>query len=316
MKKIILFISLYCIANVSVAQNGNKEVFDHIPILHGDSIIFPITLTNAFPLISGEVNGIKGKFMFDTGSPTTISINDNFLSLPGKKEVGKGVVGSGQSYMKNTNDTIYSIKLPSGLEYNDLLNIESGNYNWLQEKITPDFIGYIGYAFFKGYIFKLDYLKRKITFYKNTESRKLSKDFLKGEKILATIYFETRNLPNHPFVKLKIGDVNVIASFDTGQYGLLCLGDEAKEILEKKSLVQSIGTDAYDDSLININEIEIQGMKISVKGIYPITFEQTLPFRKAIGITESNYMSIGYRFFDQYKTVWDYEGKKIYILEK
>lgn len=57
MKNLILFISLYCIANVSVAQNGNKEIFDHIPILHGDSIVFPITFINAFPLISGEVNG-------------------------------------------------------------------------------------------------------------------------------------------------------------------------------------------------------------------------------------------------------------------
>ena len=159
MKKLILFISIFCAINLSMAQDGDKEVFEHIPVLHGDSIVFPITLINAYPLISGEVNGIKGKFMFDTGSPTTISINDNFLNLSGKKEVRKGVVGSGQTYTMSTNDRISSIKLPDGQEYNDLPNIESGNYNWLQEKITPDFIGYIGYAFFKGYIFKLDYLK-------------------------------------------------------------------------------------------------------------------------------------------------------------
>jgi hypothetical protein len=317
MKKLILFISLYCIANVSVAQNGNKEVFDHIPILHGDSIVFPITLINAFPLISGEVNGIKGKFMFDTGSPTTISINDNFLSLPGKKEVHKGIVGSGQTYMINTNDTIYSIKLPSGLEYNDLLNIESGNYNWLQEKITPDFIGYIGYAFFKGYSFKLDYLKRKITFYKNTEQRKSSKDFLKGEKLLGIINFETRRLPNHPLVKVKIGNIELLGSFDTGQYGLIQLEDKAKKILTAKSLVRYTGLDGHGDEQVNVNDVKIDGtFKTTIKGIYPFTMEQTTPFRKGIQITESSYICFGYRFFEQYKTVWDYEQKKIYILEK
>ena len=316
MKKLILFISLYCIANLSIAQDGSKEVFDHIPILHGDTIVFPITLINAYPLISAEVNGIKGKFMFDTGSRPAISINHNLVNLPNRKEKRKGVAGSGQSYMINLNDTLSSLKFYNGLSYQNLLDIESTDNGWLENKITPDFIGFIGYNFFEGYIFKLDYLKKKITFYKNHESRKLSKDFLIGEKLLATINFEIRSLPNHPLVKIKVGSVDLLASFDTGQYGLLQLEDKAKKILIEKSLLKSIGVDAHDDELININDIEIGGFKTSLKGIYPFTYEQTLAFRKAIQITEPNYMSIGYRFLDQYKTVWDYEGKKIYILEK
>jgi len=316
MKKLISFISVFCAINISMAQDRNKELLEHIPVLHGDSIVFPIILINAYPLISAEVNGIKGKLMFDTGSRPAITINHNLVNLPNRKEKRKGVAGSGQSYIIHLNDTISSLKFYNGLNYQNLLNIESTDSGWLQDKITPDFLGFIGYDFFAGYIVKLDYLKKKITFYKNTESRKLSKDFLKGEKLLATINFETRSLPNHPLVKAKAGGIEFVASFDTGQYGLLQLEDKAKKKLTEKSVLKSVGVDAYDDELININDIEIEGFKTSLKGIYPFTFEQTLPFRKAIQITEPNYMSIGYRFFDQYKTVWDYDAKKIFILEK
>lgn len=51
-----------------------------------DIVVFPITLINAFPFISGEVNGIKGKFMFDTGNQNALDINDNMVELPGKKQ--------------------------------------------------------------------------------------------------------------------------------------------------------------------------------------------------------------------------------------
>jgi hypothetical protein len=58
------------------------------------------------------------------------------------------------------------------------------------------------------------------------------------------------------------------------------------------------------------------GFNTTLKGVYPYTMEQTAPFRKAIQITESNCICFGFRFLDQFKTVWDYDEKKIYILEK
>src|SRR5476651_974455 len=197
MKKInlltLLCVSFYC----AMAQKPADLVFEHDPVLHGDSIVFSITLVNAFPFISGEVNGIKGKFMFDTGNGSAIEINDNMVVLPKKKKSGSGIVGSGQSFSVNINDTVAEVKFANGYTYRDLLHIKSANYDFLQG-ITPDCIGYIGYNFFKGYLFKLDYLRRRITFYKNTEQRKSSKDFLAGEKVLAIINFKTRRLPNHP----------------------------------------------------------------------------------------------------------------------
>lgn len=317
MKKPILLLLLSIAILHAVAQRPAEQIFQHTAQLHGDSIVFPLTLVNAYPFVSVEVNGVKGKFMFDTGLNSGIDINDNAINLPGKKALNKQQVGSGQSFIKNINDTIAEVKFKNGLTYRNLLNINSANFDFLQNNITPDCIGYIGHKFFEGYLFKLDYLKRKLTFYKNTEERKSSKDFLKGEKVLAILNFETRRLPNHPMVRVRIGKVDLLGSFDTGQYGLLQLDDQAAKVLKKSSLVVAAGNDAYDDPIVNVNDLVLDGkFKVSVKGISPFSFEQTAPFRKGMQINEASYICFGYRFLDQYKTVWDYAEKKIYILEK
>lgn len=316
MKNTLLLLGL-SIVMAPVAAQQAAQVFEHTAVLHGDSVVFPLTLVNAYPFVSVEVNGIKGKFMFDTGLKGDIEINDNAVNLPLKKAVQKGQVGSGQSFLVNVNDSIAEVKFKNGLTYRNLLNVKSANFDFLQNNITPDCIGYIGHDFFNGYLFKLDYLKRKLTFYKITEERKLARDFLNGEKVLAVLHFETRRLPNHPMVRVKIGNVDLIGSFDTGQYGLLQLDDEAAKTLKAQGLVVPAGNDAYDDPLVNVNEMVLDSsFKAGVKGVYPWSLEQTAPFRKGMQINEASYICFGYRFFEQYKTVWDYAEKKMYVLEK
>ena len=39
------------------------------------------------------------------------------------------------------------------------------------------------------------------------------------------------------------------------------------------------------------------------------------PVRKAIGLTEDNFLLIAHRFFEKFKTVWDYKHKMIYVLK-
>ncbi|WP_264538147.1 retroviral-like aspartic protease family protein [Flavobacterium sp. N1736] len=308
---LLISIVLCCSVNQVKAQ-----VFEKTPELHGDIVVFPITLVNAFPFISGTVNGVEGKFMFDTGSAATIALNDNFIKLPNKKIKGNGVVASGQTFNTSINDTIREIKFTNGITYQNLENITSANYDFLQKYITPDCSGYIGHNFFNGYLFKLDYLSRKITFYKNSAERSNSKDFLANEKVLAVIDFEIRKLPNHPIIKVKIDGVSVLGAFDTGQYGLLQLDSASDKLLKSKGSVINLGTDGSGDTLLNVKNIVLDGkFKCVLKGLELSDLEGTQITRKALGITEPNLLDIGYRFFSQYKTVWDYTNKKIYILE-
>ena len=316
MSRLRKFFSLITLLLCYFAVHVKAQVFEKIPELHGDSVVFPITLINAFPFISATVNGIEGKFMFDTGNHAAIDLNDNLVNLIHKKAKGTGVVGSGQSFTKNLNDTIREIKFSNGITYRNLEKIPSGNYDFLQQRITQDCIGYIGHNFFKGYSFKLDYIHRKITFYKNTIERNISMDFLANEKVLTVMDFETRKLPNIPFVNLKIGKIKVPGAFDTGQYGILQLEVSSNSLLKNKRLVLPSGPDKDGDTLLTVKNIVFPGkLKTTLKGVEISNLENSQIIRNALGITEPNLMTIGYRFFSQYKTVWDYDKKKIYILE-
>ncbi|OOQ58409.1 hypothetical protein [Mucilaginibacter pedocola] len=292
------------------------QVIEKVPELHGEVVTFPLIMIDVYPFISATVDGVEGKLMFDTGYGTSISLNDNFITLPHKKPKSVGVAGSGQSFNTNVNDTIGEVKFRNGLIYRNLLAISSANYEFLQKNITPDFLGFIGHDLFKGYLFKLDYLHRKATFYKATAERNTSMDFLIGEKVLAVVDFEIRKLVNHPLVKMKIDGVDVVGAFDTGQNGLLQLDPLSEKRLKSKGSVMISDTDSYGDTLLNVKNIVMGGkLTTSLKGLVSTDLKSTQIQREKSGIIEPNLMNIGYRFLAQYKTVWDYANKKIYILE-
>ena len=298
------------------AINGRSQVIEKVVELRSDTIVFPITLISVYPFISGTVNGVTGKFMFDTGYETSIALNDNYLDLPNKKVKGSSVTGSGQSFKTHINDNVGEIKFPNGLVYRNLDNITSGNYDFLQKYITPDCIGYIGHDFFRGYLFKLDYLHSKVTFYRSTPERRKSKDFLKNEKVVAILNFEIRKLVNHPLVKLTIDGINVIGAFDTGQNGTLQLDTPAAKRLKSHKTVLVSGVNGNGDTLHMVKKILIDGnFATSLKGLELADQKALGTLKKKNGITESNLMTIGYRFLSQFKTVWDYTERKIYILE-
>ncbi|CAN1573003.1 hypothetical protein MCETHM1_03399 [Flavobacteriaceae bacterium] len=305
------------VSNISLAQNIEKSIVSNQFQLAGDSITFPLTIVNAFPFISGEINGVKGKFLFDTGHQGALDVNNNVVPLLSQKEKGNGFVASGQKFKNYTNESIEEVRLANGLHFQNLKQIPSANYDFLQNNITPDCIGYIGYNFFKGYIFKLDYTKRKLSFYKSTPERESSKDFLKNEKIVAIIDFETRNRPNIPMIKAKVDDVEILGLFDTGgSYGLLDFSDKEAEKLLKKKYLKDYGKDGYDEDLFVLNNVAVNNqLTTDFTGIHTIDKSKSIQFKKATGVIEDNILILAYRFLAKYKTVWDYEHKKIYVLE-
>jgi hypothetical protein len=291
-------------------------VYEHEAVLQGDVQAFRLYLVNAFPFIPVTVNGTKGKFMFDTGSGGGIELNSNLIKLKPGKPLGKGNVASGAKFEISVQDTVAEVKFDNGLVYHNLLQIKSENLDFLQNRITPDCAGYMGYAFVKGYLFKLDYLRNQVTFYKNTAERQANKDFLKGEKILAVLPFEIRRAPNDPIVKLKVGDVDIIGVFDTGQYGMVQLNPaEEKKLLQSK-LLTAAGTDGAGDTIATLLQVSTaEHFKFDLPALNYYPHSQPMPFKKSLLITEDNMITLGYRFLSQYKTVWDYENKQIYILQ-
>src|SRR5690606_15542617 len=88
--KTIYTLAFLIISTSVYAQNLEVTTIRDEFQLTGDSISFPLTIVDYYPFISGEVNGVKGKFMFDTGHQGALSINSTIFSLNSQKEVGEG----------------------------------------------------------------------------------------------------------------------------------------------------------------------------------------------------------------------------------
>lgn len=274
--------------------------------LQGDTCSLHFTVFQYFPMIDATVNGIKGKMMFDTGNENALSLNDHLVKQTGGKKVGRGFTGSGQSFDVNMYDTIQEVKIGDRLKYSNSGPVIGNNMDFL-EAVTPDYLGFVGHYFFDGYLFKLDYKKGLISFYKFG-----NKDFLKGEKVIAVLDFETGKLPNHPMIHIKVGGVDMLGLFDTGQLGDICLSDSVKKVLtENKTLILS-----DKPPLASLIDIELApGVTASIPQLHSFPAAKASGVKNALGISAENILDIGYGFLAQYKTVWDYKEHKLYLLE-
>ena len=283
-------------------------------ILTGDKITLPITIIDAYPMIAGEVNGVKGKFFFDTGLKDAIQINENVAPLDKDKMklYRESITGSRQVFKMFMNESIKEVKLINGTTFENLKNIESANFQHIQNITSVDCLGYIGYDFFDGYIVKMDYLKRRLTFYKNGSERNISKDFLEDEIVIAVLNFDVSNSKNHPVINAKIGDLELQVALDTGQFGALQVTPEGREQLESQNSLRQLNT-----SLVNIKDVTLDNkFKIDLKGMYLITDDLFSHVKEHMKIKTENFMTIGHRLLDEYNTIWDFENGKLYLLER
>jgi len=271
--------------------------------LHGDRISLPITMVDEYPFIEGEVAGVKGKFMLDTASEPALSINDHRVPLSGGTTLGQGFYGSGQTFEVHLRSIVKNIRIGS-LRYGESTQVDSHDATQL-EAITPDFLGWIGYWFWDGYTLKLDYQRLRAMFYKSGPA-----DYLRGEQVVAELPFELRKLPNHPIMHVKVGAVDFVAAFDTGQYGAIYTNAATWHRLTAEGHLKP--------SLHDKDEFDLSGLRFrggimaSIDGMGVTTSH--FPAAKPIGLAEQNIITLGYGFLKQYKTVWDFKRKRIYLL--
>jgi|GEM_PF-564178 len=291
----------------------------------GDVRRLAFMMVHDFPFVSAEVNGTKGKMMFDTGAQQALNLNDHLLTNLGPgRAAGSGFVGSGQSYTVTLRSRVDQVTIGSredALSFAGVSDVPSQDLSFL-EPLTPDCLGLVGYDSFDGYLMKLDYAKGVLTFYKATDKRRVSRDFLKGETVLAVLPFETRKLPNHPLIHLKVGDEEFLGAFDTGQIGMVQMSKETQQALADQKLLTPLpqsqisnGSQEHGATMYTIKGLHLSAaLTASISGV-PVS-NQPGPAAGPMGTPETNIISLGYSFLSQYKTVWDYPDKKIYLLRK
>ncbi len=296
--------------------------------VRGDIQTLPFLMVHEFPFVPAEVDGTPGKLMFDTGTREALSLNDHLLTGLGPgRVIGRGFVGSGESFAVTLHPAIDRVSLAppgSGLRFAGVPGVQSQNMDFLESFTTLDCLGLIGWSFFEGYLMKLDYGRGLLTFYRATAARRAARDFLKGETVLAVLTFETRRLPNHPLIHLKIGTHDFLGAFDTGQIGQVQMSAQTQRALAEERLLTPLspertasGPTGRRVTVCRIEGLHLsgsEGITASVSGV-PV-FNQPGPAAAPMGTPESDIISLGQAFLSQYKTVWDYPDKKIYLLKK
>jgi hypothetical protein len=286
--------------------------------LTGNEVTVLLVLVDGYPFIKGEVNGVKGKFMFDTGADAALSLNDYYIPLKGGTNIGGNKVASGQTFPSQLNKTIASVKFAQ-FSYIDVHNVESSDAAQIQRDITPDFLGWIGFEFFRGYAIKIDYQKKQVTFYKDGPAA--ATRFMHGETVVAVIPFQQHKLARIPIVEVTLGktgfdsnfDTVFDGNFDTGSQGSL-LTDKAtrKKLAAEGVLAKAKGKDGVD-------QVDLTGIDVGYGAAHlDLRFAVSsgpFPPAEAIGVHPNNDITFGYNLLSKYKTVWDYANHKIYLLK-
>ena len=271
--------------------------------LSGDTVTLPIVMVQEFPFVEGAVAGVKGKFMLDTGTEQALVLNDHRVPVTNVRTIGTGKFGSGQVFAARLVPEVADLQIgPLHFPRATLIQTQDAS---LLESITPDFLGFFGYYAWADYALKLDYKKSRAIFYKGGPEH-----YLKGETVIAELPFETRRIPNSPVMHGRIGEMAVIVTWDTGQYGSLNTNAAGKaELLRTKHLL-ALGEKAEN---LDLTGLEVAGYAMpDISGLEVET--EPSPAAVPIGISEPHMLTIGYGLLRQYKTVWDYRRKRIFLL--
>jgi hypothetical protein len=273
--------------------------------LTGETVTLPIVMVREFPFIEARIAGVSGKLMLDTGIEGALTVNDHRVPVKDARTIGTGFFGSGQTFAIRLAHELRDIRI-GGLRYPRATQVDVQDARML-EGITPDFIGWFGYNAFAGHAMKLDYRALRATFYRHGGA-----DYLKGERVIAQLPFETRKLPNHPILPGRIGTMPVVTTWDTGQNGTLYTSEAGKaRLLKEGRLVPH----ADDPDLFDLHGLELDGHAMPVVRGIDIEMAPS-PAAKPTGITEPDELTIGYALLHQFKTVWDYDRKRIYLLAR
>jgi len=306
MKLLKFLFFIFISTSFNIYSQENKRIY-----LEGDVVKIPVDLINDWPFINGEINGVKGRWMFDTGNSKAFSIHSKKVVGVESKVVGSGFVPSGQKYEVLEYPLIDQVKVGTN-EHKALKNIKGNNFDFL-EQISPSVIGQIGFDYFRGYDMKIDYLRNELTFYKQKENFENWKDIKNHKNYITSLPYFTRKLDNHPMIKIKHKGIDLLITFDTaGGKGSFTLEDSYFEKLKKEGDIENF----YDEqgSMYNWSNIKIDE-RLTVN-LYGMEKEDFSPAHKPLEITEKNTFTLDHSFLSEYITIWDTKNKVIHVLEK
>lgn len=270
--------------------------------LQDERVTLPFVMVREYPFVEGSVEGVRGKWMLDTGLELALAINDHRVPLD-SAVTGDGQFGSGEKFAVRRAPVVREVHV-AGLAFPQVTTVQTQDATQL-ERITPDFLGWIGFNLWNSYALKMDYRQQTATFYRGPAAAAA----LAGEELVAALPFGLRKLPHIPVMAASVGDLRVAAAFDTGAYGMLCIDQQGMQRLLASGVLKPSGQDGrYDLSGLAIGATALPDLK----DIYVLT--SGFPAAGPTGLDDPAVLVLGYAFLRNYKTVWDYREQKLYLL--
>ena len=274
-------------------KSGSVEQKDYVTTI-------PFIFRAGLPIIKVTVNGHEGWFLFDTGAPNVLSkafaekLNLSSLATGSVNDSGGNTVDN-QAYVLVSEINIGGINFKNtGAIIQDLS--ASAIFECL------DFDGIIGANLMRTAHWKIDYLKKEISF-----SDALSK--LKTKETYKTVLFKAK-ISGTPVVDIKLNDVTVKnLTFDTGSNGEISISRTALETLMKQETLKktySVGPQSYGVSGISKTDTIIYSTIARIKlGEVPLN-------NKVIEFSTDGHI-IGTRFLKNYEIIMDWKSNQIYM---
>jgi len=253
-------------------------------------------VTDGYVFLDGRVGDRAGAFMFDTGSPFSFFLNNNYLDLELTNRVGSGAAGSGQQLILYQHDSVGPITV-GGVAFHNVEGARSANFGFIERGIRPDFLGFAGFELIRDYEFVIDYERQAIDLYRTDENGDPVVRHVDPDEVVATLTFRTERDHQVPLVTFAVEGVQIEASFDCGSPGDLSLMTETRRALEASGRLQST------EGAHTLSGLTYEGISLSV-GFARVTEGTT------------NTMSLGYSFLREYRSVWNYRNRTLTLLRR
>jgi len=176
----------------------------------------------------------------------------------------------------------------------------------LEQHITPDFIGWIGVKLWEGFVFKLDYTKPNVTFYRDGEGLAGLHKAEEGEKVSQTITL-TRANNGLLYFPVQIGKTCVTGVLDTGAHDSAWMTNDEIAAMEAAGTLHDEGDGSFTVSGITIDGYSVPPTRVHVT-------RGRAPFAKSFPQPEAPLYQFAYEFLSRQKTVWDYGHNMMTLL--
>jgi hypothetical protein len=278
-------------------------------IIEQEHIILPFSIVDGYIFIDGQVGEISGKFMFDTGNPFGVFLNNNYVKLDTTNFFNSGNAGSGQK-LKLYKSAIEKIDVANQFKFEKLSNVVHADFAFIEEGITANFLGFIGFEFLKNYEFVINYNLKEIHLYLLDEKGDHLMTNITNENIIATLNFNTTSDEQIPTVEIFSAGQKINLSFDTGAPGSLKLTKQSANKLRKAgNLIEINNNSRAKEKEFKTTYFTLRGANYETTSIGDII---NLPFSEG----KKNELMCGYNFLKNYLSVWNYKKKTLTLIKR